>query len=243
MDYIKVNGFDLPVLRKDREICTYSLGGIKYEFIKKGISEVLHINSNFRYRTKYYYNLFDCNGNIIKTGIETEFEDIKSIESVSDINWSGGKKIVLFLNGEFVLLTVDNSAINTIDQVISFNKILNCKYNTYSTANSTPFDYKMDFVPHYNIIRGHSRYIFGMLSRKDIQMTYKELKSKINIAKKLYKEEIKYDLDKDFEDMESVIVKSLSRYLMLTEKQYKAGRFNLIKQLNKRLNYNINNKK
>ena len=242
MNYIKVNGFDLPIIKKDKSIFTYSLCGVKYSFKKEGVSEVLYVDAKFTYETNYYYNLFDSKGNIIKEDKHRETENLRDIVSINDVLYFGGKKIILFINGEFKLLTVNNNYINTIDEISEFNHILNSTYKTYSDVNRTPFDYEMDYVPHYNIIRGHSRVIFGIFSRKTIQMTYKELKSKIKTSKELYKSEVN-DIDKDFEDIENEIVNSLSKYLMLTPKQYKIGRFNLINQLNKRLNYNINNKK
>tara|TARA_R110002167_G_scaffold11043_10_gene49372 strand:+ start:220 stop:954 length:735 start_codon:yes stop_codon:yes gene_type:complete len=242
-DIVTVNGFELPVIKTDRSIFSYSYSGIKYSFIKEDVFEVLHIDANFTYETNYYYNLFDSKGNIIKTDNKRNIEHVRCCESVNIINSFGGNNIILFLKGEFRLLTIDNCSINTIDELDRFNKILNSTYKTYSDVNSNDMNYKLDYVPNYNIIRGHSRVIYGILSRQDIQMTYKDLQLKIKKSKELFKDKIKYDIDADFLSMEREIIKGITTYLMLTEKQYKAGRFNLITQLNKRLNYNINNKK
>lgn len=243
MDIIKINDCELPIIKKESHVFSYSLQGAKYSFIKDGIYEVLHIDTEFIYETNYYFNLYDSKGNIFKEDKHREIEHINKKESVNNISLYGGNNIILFLNNEFRLLTINNRSINTIDEVSSFNHVLNSSYKTYTDAHYNKIYSKLDFLPKYSIIKGHSREIYGLLSREDIQMTYRELKDKIKKSKKLYKGETHFDIDKDFENMENEIVKAISKYLMLTPKQYKASRFNLINQLNKRLNYNINNKK
>lgn len=240
MKKINVNGFEVPIVKTETELFTFSLCGAKYSYINEGVSNVMHIESNVTYHYKYYYNLYDINGNVIGENHKLLTETKKDIISCKDFN---SRNMVLFIDGNFKLITTLNSRIGTMDEVSNFSKYLNPLCKNFNDAYYSDLTSKMDFLPTYEIINGCTRSVYGLFSRETIQMTYKELSKKIKQARKMFSPYINYDMEEDLLSMEDSIVRGLSSYLMLTETQYKKGRFNLINQLNKRLNYNINNKR
>lgn len=241
MNTVNINGVELPVVEVDKYLFSRSTQRCKYRFINDELGDVLEIESDYCYRIEKYYDLYDIKGNFIKK--DFVFHNEKTREFLSVKSQDSYKKMVLYLNGDFRFLSVENNAINTMDEVSLFHNVLSCKYKCYyDPKNDYKLRRKYDNMPFYYIIGGHSRCIQGLLSRNDISMSYKELKEKIKRAKEKYSDHIAYDFNEDLKNMERYLVDAISKYLMITPKQYKAGRFSLVNCLIKRINYNINNK-
>ncbi len=230
---------DMEIIKTEKRMFSHDLYGVKYRLVKEGVEDVLFISANFQYEYRHYYNLYNSKGEVFKEDYFREVKDEKKEVSVKEMRHTN---LVVFLDGDFRLIVKPNERIITIDEVEKFKGYLTDTYNCYSDAYYNKINYKQDLLPTYTIVRGHSRRVYGLLSRAVLQMTYKELECKIKDARTKFSEYIKYNFEEDLTLMENDIVKDICDYLMIKESQYKSGRFNIIDQLNKRLNYNINNK-